>query len=125
MKISLEKINAAFPALEKLAEREMALDTSYKISKLIGLIKGELTEFEKASRKRAEALGLHVELPTDCTEDQKARRRELMSGFSDEAANLLAGTEIEIPDYSFELKDFGEAAIKPSALVGLGFLIRE
>ena len=125
MHITLQAASESLRSLDKLNERSFSIAIAYKIATLHDAIKRELVAFEKASQKKIAELGLDKALPEDADQKATDARRAAIQSYQVEAAELLASTQIEVPDVKLKLADLGDAPIAPAALVGLDFLIEE
>jgi len=125
MNITLRQAAEAFPAIQKLAERELSLQIAWKLAQALDVIKAHIDSFQRATKKRSGELGIIEPLPKDVDEETKEKRILAINAFNAEAEDLLDSTTIDMPDHQFQLSDFGESPIKAEALVGIKFLIKE
>lgn len=93
MKVRMEKLIEAKPALEALIQKDMSMTTAYKISKLVKAIDAELKNYDEMRIKLLQDIGStlneegsNYEVPIDKREEFAVKMQELLA------------IEVELPD---------------------------
>jgi hypothetical protein len=116
MKVKMETLQQAKPALEMLIQKDMTIATAYKVSKLVRAVNEELKHYDEMRIKILQDIGstlsedgTNYEIPIDRREEFAQKMQELFA------------VEVDLPD---KIDISGEnISISPELLIALDSFI--